>query len=220
MTDARRARGRPPIPTESIIDTALRIVDEEGGEALTMRTLARRLDSSTATIYRNFANRIEVIAHVVDRVFGEVDFDDEELAAMGWQRACALAARALFDTMRRHPNVAMLLADQLPVGPCVFTLRERTLALFVNAGFSPTDAARIYTTVGRYVLGFATQIGLQHKMRDTDVAMFTRLVQNLDMADFPLSLSTADSLLVPIDDEFEFGLGLLIAGLERHHEDK
>ncbi|CPV89629.1 Putative transcriptional regulator%2C TetR family [Mycobacteroides abscessus] len=110
-------RGRPPLPMETIIDAALRIVDEEGGEALSMRALARRLDSGTATIYRHFANRTEVVAHVVDRVFGEVQLDDPALARMPWQDACIVSSRALFDALRRHPNVAMLLADQIPVGP-------------------------------------------------------------------------------------------------------
>ncbi|ALR13617.1 TetR family transcriptional regulator [Mycobacteroides saopaulense] len=203
---------------DSIVEAALRIVDEEGGEALSMRALARRLDTGTATIYRRFENRTELVAHVVDRVFGEIDFDDEELAAMDWQRACALSARALFDAMRRHPNVAILLADQLPVGPKVFTLRERTLKLFVNAGFTPADAARIYTTVGRYVLGFATQLGVEHKSRGTDPALLMRLVQGLDMADFPMTLAIGQSLAVSIEDDFEFGLGLLIVGLERLHD--
>lgn len=202
------------------MDAALRIVDEEGGEALSMRTLARRLDSGTATLYRRFANRTELVTYVVDRVFGEIDFDNEELAAMDWQRACALTARALFDAMRRHPNVAILLADQLPVGPGVFMLRERTLALFVNAGFTPVDAARIYTTVGRYVLGFATQLGVEHKARDADPTLLMRLVQGLDMADFPMTLAIGNSLAVSIEDDFEFGLGLLIVGLEKLHDDK
>lgn len=218
VTDERRTRGRPPVPMDSIVDAALRIVDEEGGEALSMRALARRLDSGTATIYRHFENRTELVARVVDRVFGEVEFDDEKLAELPWQRACIVTSRALFEAMRRHPNVAALLTEQLPVGPKVFMLRERTLALFVNAGFSPGDAARIYTTVGRYVLGFATQLGVEHRSRGTDPALLMRLVQDLDLANFPMTLAIGNSLAVSIEDDFEFGLGLLVTGLEHLHD--
>lgn len=130
-------RGRPPLPMETIIDAALQIVDEEGGEALSMRALARRLDSGTATIYRHFANRTEVVAHVVDRVFGEVQLDDPALARMPWQDACIVSSRALFDALRRHPNVAMLLADQIPVGPNVFMIREHTTHALSPSGVLP-----------------------------------------------------------------------------------
>ncbi|TDH22692.1 TetR/AcrR family transcriptional regulator [Mycobacteroides franklinii] len=214
MTDERRTRGRPPLPMESIVDAALRIVDEEGGEALSMRALARRLDSGTATIYRHFANRTEVVAHVVDRVFGEVRFDDAELAEMSWQRACIVSSRALFDALRRHPNVALLLADQIPVGPNVFMIREHTLTLCLRAGFSPVEAVRIYMTLGRYVLGYANQIGVEHRASEADIAMMTRFVESIDITDFPSTLATAGATLVPLDEEFDFGLGLIVAGLE------
>ena len=54
---------------------------------MSTRTLAQRLDSGTATLYRHFGGRAELIAQVVDRVFGEVRLSAEELAAMSWQQA-------------------------------------------------------------------------------------------------------------------------------------
>ena len=47
---ARRSPGRPPVPLERIVATALQIVDEEGADALSMRTLAQRLGSGTACL--------------------------------------------------------------------------------------------------------------------------------------------------------------------------
>ncbi len=47
---------------------ALQIADEEGAEALSMRALAERLGSGTATPYRHFSNRAELAAQVVDQI--------------------------------------------------------------------------------------------------------------------------------------------------------
>src|SRR5689334_21438086 len=69
---AQRSRGRPPLPLDRIIATAIEIVDEEGADALSMRTLAQRLESGTATLYRHFGSRAQLVAHVVDAVLGEV----------------------------------------------------------------------------------------------------------------------------------------------------
>ena len=49
--------------------------EEEGADALSLRALAQRLESSTATLYRHFDSRADLLAQVVDRIFGEIDVD-------------------------------------------------------------------------------------------------------------------------------------------------
>ena len=208
---ARRSRGRPPVPLDRIIATALQIVDEEGADALSMRTLAQRLGSGTATLYRHFANRSEVIAHVVDRVFSEVEFSAEEFAATGWQRACKSFAQAMFEVLQRHRNVAPLLIEQVPIGPNAMAQRERLLAVMLDNGFSPQHAARSYATMARYVLGFAIQPS-EHEVDDAEVS---RLFHKLDPRIFPATHTVADYLPVPLDEEFALGLELIIDGLAK-----
>ncbi|OBA78669.1 TetR family transcriptional regulator [Mycobacterium sp. 1164966.3] len=208
---ARRSRGRPPIPVDRIIDAALQIVDEKGADALSMRTLAQRLKSGTATLYRHFANRSEVIAHVVDRVFSEVEFSAEEFAATRWQQACESFAHAMFEVLQRHRNVAPLLIEQVPVGANAMAHRERLLAIMLDNGFSPQHAARAYATVARYVLGFAIQLG-DH---ESDDAELSHLFHGLDPQTFPATHAVADYLPVPLEEEFALGLELIIDGLAK-----
>lgn len=208
---ARRSRGRPPVALDRIIDTALQIVDEEGAEALSMRTLAQRLESGTATLYRHFANRSEVIAHVVDRVFGEVEFDAEELGAMGWQRACESFAHATFEVLHRHRNVAPLLVEQAPTGHNAMAQRERLLAVLLDNGFTPPLAARSYATVARYVLGFALQLSGD----ESDDGQLSARFHKLDPQTFPATRAVADYLPVPLDEEFALGLKLIVDGLAK-----
>lgn len=190
---------------------ALQIVDEEGADALSMRTLAQRLESGTATLYRHFANRSEVIARVVDRVFGEVEFSTEELAAKGWQRACESFAQAMFEVFRQHPNVTPLLNEQAPIGPAAMAQRERLLAILLDNGFTPQLAARSYATVARYVLGFAIQLN-GHEFDDVKLASH---FDTLDPRVFPATLAVADYLPVPLDEEFTLGLELIVTGLAK-----
>src|SRR5690349_24339472 len=83
---APRTRGRPPLPLDRIIATATRILDQEGADALSMRNLAQHLDSGTATLYRHFTGRADLVAHVVDGVLAEAHVDDEALEDMTWQQ--------------------------------------------------------------------------------------------------------------------------------------
>jgi TetR/AcrR family transcriptional regulator, tetracycline repressor protein len=203
------------VPLERIVATALQIVDEDGADALSMRALAQRLDSGTATLYRHFAGRAELTAHVVDQVFGEAEFSAQELAAMSWQQACQAVARAMFAALSRHKNVAPLLAEQLPTGPNAMALRERCLAVLLKSGFPPQLAARAYATLARYVLGFAIQFSTQIAGGRGEDARQSAIFRSSDPARFPATVSVAGSLPVPLEDEFTFGLELLIDGLSQ-----
>jgi AcrR family transcriptional regulator len=210
VVTARRSPGRPSLPPDRIVAAALRIVDEEGADALSMRTLAQRLDSGTATLYRQFKGRADVVAHVVDRVFGTVAVDQAELDALSWQDACKACAHIMFEALRRHRNVAPLLTEGIPTGPNAMSARERLIALLLRNGFPPPLAARAYATLARYVLGFAIQAGGDGA---DDDARLSQALHDLDPRLFPATVATADSMPVPLEEEFAFGLDLIVDGL-------
>lgn len=216
--DSRRPPGRPPVPRDQFIATALAILDEEGPDALTLRALAVRMESGTATLYRHFHGRDDLLAQVVDRIVGEVQLDVDGLAEMDWPDACATMARALFETLGRHRNAAPLLAQHIPVGPNALLQRERALDLLLSAGFSPALAVRAYATLSRHVLGFAMQLNradaAEQSKEDAQVSAY---IHALDPDRFRATVAVADAMPVPLEDEFEFGLGLIITGLEAAH---
>lgn len=209
--EKRRTRGRPAVPLDRIVTTALQIVDDEGADTLSMRTLAQRLDSGTATLYRHFTGRADLIAHVVDLLYGSVELDAAKLTAMPWQEACKTAAYAMFDVLRQHPNVAPLLGADVLIGPNAMAAREGLIAILLDNGFPPALAARSYATLARYILGFAIQL-TSHRDELDDEGL-SEIFHNLDPHQFPATVKVSDSLPVPLEDEFSFGLELIIDGL-------
>jgi len=208
-----RSRGRPALPPDRILAAALELVDEQGADALSMRSLAQRLGSGTATLYRHFANRSELVAMMVDRMIGEVDFDADAVAALPWQQACTSFAQQMFDALGRHGNVASLLIGNVPMGPNALARREKILAVLLDNGFPPVVAAHAYATLSRYVLGFAIQLsGSAAVEQDAELAA---AFHELDPARYPATLAAADDLPVPLEEEFAYGLRLIVAGLER-----
>ena len=217
-----RSRGRPALPLDRIVTTALQLVDDEGADALSMRTLAQRLNSGTATLYRHFSSRADLVASVVDKVFGAIELDVATLNGMAWQDACKAAAQSIFDVLSRHRNATLLLADDVPIGPNALAARERMIALLLENGFPPALAAQSYATLARYILGFAMQLNNSHAgLGDAKLA---QIFHNLDPGQFPATLAVADSLPVPLEDEFAFGLDLIVEGLtqtlRREHQQK
>jgi TetR/AcrR family transcriptional regulator, tetracycline repressor protein len=208
----RRSPGRPPVPLDRIVGAALELVEQGGAGALSMRSLAQRLDSGTATLYRRFASRAALIAHVVDHVFGEVPLEPEALTGMSWQEACRTLARGMFDALSRHRGLAPLLLEQVPIGPNVMAQRERWLAVLLEGGFPPELAARTFATLVRHVLGFAIQLD-PHRGAHQDDPQLAAAFHGTDPSRFPATQAVADSLPVPLEVEFAFGLELLVEGL-------
>lgn len=209
----RRSRGRPALPLDRIVGAALELVDEQGADALSMRALAQRLGSGTATLYRHVADRAELVAMVVDRMLGEVVFDTP--TGLAWDEVCTSFAQKLFDALGRHGNVAPLLIGHVPMGPNAMAQREFVLSVLLHNGFSARAAARSYATLSRYILGFAMQIAGSATAARDDVEI-SGAFQRLDPELYPATVAAAGNLPVPLQDEFDFGLRLLVAGLDGH----
>ena len=212
---ANRSRGRPALPLDRILAAAVELLDEQGVEALSMRSLAQRLQSGTATLYRHFSNRSELVSMVVDHLLGEVDLDAHAIAQLPWQQACMLFAQHMFDALGRHGNVASLLIEYTPMGPNALANRELCLTVLLDNGFPPAVAAHAYATLARYVLGFAIQLSGSAAVSSRQDAELSAAFHQLDPSRYPATVAVADDLPVLLEEEFAFGLQLIVAGLER-----
>jgi AcrR family transcriptional regulator len=206
--------GRPSMPLDRVIVAAVALIDEVGPGEFSMRLLAQRLRSSTATLYRNFAGKDEIFVHVVEHVLGEVPRHLPRLAATStWQERLVASAEALFSTLKDHPKVAALFGDQVPLGPRALAGREAAIGILLAGGFSADAAARAYAAVGHYVVGFAVQLragGLSDEEESREIREFCGA---LDPERYPATVTAAPFLPMSLPDEFRFGLQLIVDGL-------
>lgn len=104
-----RPRGRPPrgagLDPELVLAQALSLLDEGGGQGLTMRALAARLGVSPMSLYRHVGDRAALLRSLSDRVYAAVlDADDETADAHA--RIHALLLR-YHHTVSRHPQLTL-----------------------------------------------------------------------------------------------------------------
>ncbi|MFJ1969355.1 TetR/AcrR family transcriptional regulator [Streptomyces sp. NPDC087903] len=199
-----------------IVDTALKLIDEVGIQALTLRMLAEALNSGTATLYRHFNGKDELLALVADRILGEVSVQAEELDGLSWREAVTVSSEAFYGTLCRHPNALSLLAFQVPVGPNGLRSRERLITLFLGHGFPVALAARAFTAIGHYVIGFAIQQHGPGTPGPEDHLGLRDYYNSLDPAVYPATTAASEELTsVAPHEEFRFGLDLLLDGLEQ-----
>ena len=210
-------RGRPPVDLSLIVATALRIVDEVGVAAFTMRMLADRLNSGTATLYRHFASKDEIMAYVLDLALGKVEIEPADVANRSWQDAALATSDQLYQALREHPNVLALFGSQTPLGPSGLANQERVIALLLAHGFAPELAARAFHAISHYVVGFAIQ---EHapSAESRETADSRAFYSSLDAATFPALAKAAPFMLgCSVDEEFHFGLSMLLAGIDDLH---
>ncbi|MFI1711782.1 TetR/AcrR family transcriptional regulator C-terminal domain-containing protein [Streptomyces griseoruber] len=209
-------RGRPQTDVGRIVDAALKLIDDIGIQALTLRTLAETLESGTATLYRRINSKDELLILVAERIQGEVRVTPDNLEDLPWREGVAVAANALYHTLRRHSHAIPLLAGQIPIGPHGLRARERLGGLFLVHGFTVPLAARAFTAISHHVIGFAIQQHAPGTPNPDDQMQQRDCFHSLGPAIHPSTTAAADELTsVPVHEEFRFGLDLLLDGLEQ-----
>jgi AcrR family transcriptional regulator len=160
-------QGRTTLTRERIVTEAIRLLDTEGIEALSMRKLAAALGAGATSLYWHVANREELIELVIDQVYGEIDVP-EPGDAQHWREAARQVAHDMRATVVRHRWLVSVL-DQLVVafsGPNLTRIAEQMLALYESAGFDLPEAERAMSTMSAYVLGVGMSEAAWHGWMD------------------------------------------------------
>ncbi|QEU93037.1 TetR/AcrR family transcriptional regulator [Streptomyces kanamyceticus] len=153
----RPRRQREQLSREQIVAEAVRLLDADGLEALSMRKLGTRLDAGATSLYRHVANKDELIELVVDEVYGELDVPAAD-DGKRWRAASVHSAYSLRAMILRHPWVASVLGQVglIHLGPNVTRMSERMTAVYATAGFPADETEQAMSTVISYIIGMAT----------------------------------------------------------------
>ncbi|MDG5808181.1 TetR/AcrR family transcriptional regulator [Streptomyces ossamyceticus] len=152
----RQKREQPALSREVIVAEAVRLLDEEGAAALSMRRLGTRLSAGATSMYSHVASKDELIELVVDHVYGEMEVPGPD-AAKDWRAAASACAHSVRSTILRHPWIAPMLGEVgVSLGPNSMRLTEGMLAMLEEAGFDLEQADHVVRILFAYVIGMTT----------------------------------------------------------------
>jgi AcrR family transcriptional regulator len=209
---------RVPLTLSGIVAGALTLINRDGLGALSMRNLASELRTGTTTLYRYVSGKDEVLVLVADAVLGEARLR-HSVEGMGWREILEELARNMRAVLSSHPNVATLFATAVPVGPNSLRAKELTLGILCETGFDATLASDVYTALAHQVLASV----LQEPMVDfragglgaSKTLTLRDFYRSLPAEQYPRLVGLADELTSrTAEEEFEFGLGCLLDGVE------
>jgi AcrR family transcriptional regulator len=213
----RGAQPRAPLSKERVIVEAVALADENGIGALTMRKLADRLHVEPMSLYHHVANKDEILDGMIDVVFREIELPSNDVHWKTAMRARAVSAR---DTLRRHPWANGRMESRTTPGPATLRHHDAVLGCLRNAGFTIELTAHAYSAIDSYLYGFAMQeLNLPFNTPEETAELAVNILEQFPVEEFPhLAELTIKHILVPgynYRDEFDFGLDLVLDGLER-----
>jgi AcrR family transcriptional regulator len=217
---------RSPLRREHVLATALRLIDADGVEALSMRRMGRALDRDPMRLYRFASSKDELLDGVVELVLGELRVPTAE--AVNWEDVLRRTAHAFREIALAHPHVVPLLVTRPLATPLALrplgTLRplEELLELLIGAGFDDRGALHAYRLYMGFLQGHVLN-ELQERVYDPEETddLLRLGLHRLPAKEFPRLRSLAAELAAYDGfQELEEGLDVVIGGLRRQLEDR
>jgi AcrR family transcriptional regulator len=183
---------------DDVVETALRILDEFGLADLSMRRLAGVLDVQPSALYWHVPNKQTLLALVADQIIeraAPVETSDD------WQARTLAEAIAIRDALLAYRDGAEVVSSTLALGLGAAGALERIRAGIDQAGFESEIARVAAESILFLVLG---QVWHEQQRMQAD-----------SLGVVAASVEAKPSDAAKQVDSFEFGIQLILDGLEK-----
>ncbi len=216
----QRSQRREPLTRERVLAAALKLADQGGIESLSMRRLGQALGVEAMAVYYHLANKDEVLDGIVDIVFAEIDLP---AAGADWKSAMRQRAISVRDVVYRHRWAIGFMESRTNPGPATLRHHDAVIGSLLAGGFDMAMAAHAYSLLDSYIYGFAlTKMNLPFETTTDIVEVAESMLAPFPVDEYPnlVAFLTEHAMQPGYDyaDEFEYGLDLILDGLERTRE--
>jgi AcrR family transcriptional regulator len=207
---------RAPLSRERVLRAAVVLADAGGIDSLSMRKLGEELGVEAMSLYNHVANKDDILDGIVDLVFSEIALP---AGRAGWKPATRKRAISAHEALLRHPWAPPLMQSRTKPGPATLRHHDSVLGSLRTAGFTLVMAAHAVSVIDGYVYGFALQqINIPLQSREQVAEVGQNILRQM-AGEYPhLAEMITKHAMKPGYDyakEFEFGLDLILDGLER-----
>jgi AcrR family transcriptional regulator len=214
---------KEPLTTERIVDAALEMMRTQGYDAVSMRSLARALDTGPASLYQHVRNRDELDQLVIDRIASLIHVPEPD--AEHWDEQLKQLLRDTLAVYRAHPGSARAAMGQVPTMEGTMRVAEGMMAICLAGDISPQAAAWMCDAASLYVSAIAYEESIwiarenstkageapDHEAIDEQMLQFW---QQLPAEQFPmLAAYSTEMTSGDGEDRFEFAIDVLVSGL-------
>ena len=211
----RRRPARKPLSRDRVLRAALALADEGGIESLSMRRLAQKLGVEAMSLYNHVANKDEIVDGILDLVADEMELPSDEA---DWKTALRQSAISAHEALTRHQWASRLWMSRRQVSPVRLRQGDAVLRTLREAGFSRELTYHAYHVLQGHVTGFTLQeVNFPYDREELE-RMVATFLREFPADEYPDLADHIRQHIEPSDEHegaFEFGLDLILDGLER-----
>jgi AcrR family transcriptional regulator len=180
-----------------------------------MRKLGQVLRVEAMSLYKHVANKDDILDGIADLVMGDFEVPSRDL---DWKTAVRRGAISAHQTLLRHPWASSLIESRLNAGPARLRYLDGLIGALAAAGFEMPLVIRAIMALDSHTYGFVLQELAWAFDTENATEMAAAFARGLPAGEYPHVLAMAEMVTttphgVPAD--FEFGLDLILDGLER-----
>jgi AcrR family transcriptional regulator len=207
------AERRAPLNRERVLRAAVALADRSGLESLTMRRLGQELGVEAMSLYNHVANKDDILDGIVDLVLGDIEVPP---TGTGWRTAMRQRAISAHRVLLAHPWAALLIMSRFNVGPGMTRYLDATFGRLREGGFSIEGALYAWNTLDSHLYGFTLQkLNLPIKVEETR-QVSADVLGRLPAHEYPHVVEVITEVMrTGREEDFEFGLDLILDGLQR-----
>jgi AcrR family transcriptional regulator len=217
---------RLPLSRDRVLRAAIKIADQGGIESLTMRHLAEELGAEAMSLYYYLASKEDLLDGIADAVVAEINdvvgTIDVPSAGSDWKSAVRRRILSARGVLLRHLWAPRVFETRTSTIPAVLLYYDGLLRLMTDGGFSYDLIHHALHALGSRALGFTQELfdpsaGTSDEQTAAALEGMADQIPHLVAMFLQVGHDDPDSTLGWCDDqtEFEFGLDLILDGLDK-----
>jgi AcrR family transcriptional regulator len=213
MNKRPKTANRPPLNKERIVLAAVKLADEGGIDALSMRKLGDVFGVEAMALYHHFASKDTLIDYMVDSVHAEIKVPK---LSDDWSTEMRQRAGSAVEAISNHRWAAPLMESRQNPGVASMTLIDATVKCIREAGFSIDMVAHALSLLDAYTFGFAQQLRPTESIKQS-AQMGIDIIEHFPSDMYPYVGELISQHVVKAGyrtmDEFYYGLDLILDGI-------
>ncbi|WP_180229555.1 TetR/AcrR family transcriptional regulator [Bacillus pseudomycoides] len=213
---SRRDRpAKEPLSHQLIVKTAYELLKEQGIAGMSMRKVAKALDTGPSSLYVYVKNFQELSSFVLDHGLGQLVLPEPKQDS--WKENLIGALSAYFLLLYEEPGIAELTFSSIPKGTNFLKLTEYILATLQDGGINSRSAAWGVDLLLLYVSSVAYEHTSRKKHGNMQISDIKETFQNVDPVLFPVLFSLREEMFsgdMESMERFHWGLEVLLHGIQ------
>ncbi len=215
-------KNRPPLSRKQILLTAMKLADQQGIQALSMRKLGKAVGVEAMSLYNHVANKDDLLDGMIELVCAEIK---EPSPGENWREAIRLRSQSFYQVLLRHPWASVLMESRVSPNPTRLRHHNAVIGVLREAGFSIGITQKIFLTLDSYIYGFVLQ-ETSWSFQESDIPdVIQDITPSIDVDAYPylmemmLYTSASATQQNPSIFSFDFGLDLLLEAFDKYPKD-